>query len=242
MKRLTALIIDDERLARTDLRKKLGAYSEIEVIGEASGVASGITAIRELNPDILFLDIHLSDGNGFELLNRIEFSGRIIFVTAYDEYACRAFEINAIDYILKPFSKERLSSAISHLLSSDNFKNSKAASKFRYDDIIMIELKNRIHFIKIENIICLKAEREYTNIFEKGGNKYLVLKAIGYWQNELPDEQFARIHRNAIINFNYIDKTEKSGNTARVFLREISEPVSISRGYYKLIKNRYFYK
>ncbi|TAL76578.1 MAG: response regulator transcription factor [Bacteroidetes bacterium] len=242
MRRLTALIIDDERLARLNLRKMLDVYSEIEVIGEASGIETGIKAIRDLNPDLLFLDIKLSDGTGFDLLNKAEFKGKVIFQTAYDEYACRAFEINALDYLLKPITKERLKKVITNLISSENEKTVRNIQRFRYDDRIMIEKKKNIHFIKVENIIYIKAEREYTTLFEKGGNEYLVLKSIGDWQKELPDEHFARVHRNSIINFNYIERSERFGNTANIFLISIPEPISISRGYYKLIKSRYFYK
>lgn len=242
MKRLTALIIDDERLARLNLRKKLFMFSEIEVIGEASGVETGIKAIRDLTPDLLFLDIKLSDGNGFDLLNKAEFKGKVIFQTAYDEYACRAFEINAIDYLLKPITKERLKKVVANLINSEQEKNVYSLQKLRYDDRIMIEQKKNIHFFKVENIICIKADREYTSLFEKGGKEYLVLKSIGDWQKELPDEHFARVHRNSIINFNYIERSERLGNTANIFLQSIPEPVPISRGYYKLIKTRYFYK
>jgi two-component system LytT family response regulator len=242
MRRLTALIIDDERLARLNLRKKLSMFSEVEVIGEASGIETGIKAIRELNPDILFLDIKLSDGTGFDLLNKVEFKGKVIFQTAYDEYACRAFEINALDYLLKPITKERLKQVITNLVSSENEKSIRSIQRFRYDDRIMIEQKRNIHFIKVENIIYIKAEREYTTLFEKGGNEYLVLKSIGDWQRELPDEHFARVHRHSIINFNYIERSERLGNTANLFLISIPEAISISRGYYKLIKTRYFYK
>jgi two-component system LytT family response regulator len=242
MRRLTALIIDDERLARLNLRKKLSIYSEIEVIGEASGIESGLKALCDLNPDLLFLDIKLSDGTGFDLLNKADFKGKVIFQTAYDEYACRAFEINAIDYLLKPITKERLKHVITNLISAENEKNIHSIQRFRYDDRIMIEQKKNIHFIKVENIIYIKAEREYTTLFEKGGNEYLVLKSIGDWQKELPDEHFARVHRNSIINFNYIERSERLGNTANMFLISIPEPISISRGYYKLIKTRYFYK
>jgi two-component system LytT family response regulator len=242
MKRLTALIIDDERLARLNLRKKLSMFSEIEVIGEASGMETGIKAIRDHNPDILFLDIKLSDGNGFDLLNKVEFKGKVIFQTAYDEYACRAFEINAIDYLLKPITKERLKKVVANLINSEHEKNVSGFQKFRYDDRIMIEQKKNIHFIKVENIVCIKADREYTSLFEKGGKEYLVLKSIGDWQKELPDEHFARVHRNSVINFNYIERSERFGNTAIIFLVSIPEPVPISRGYYKLIKTRYFYK
>jgi len=242
MRRLTTLIIDDERLARLNLRKKLSMFSEVEVIGEASGIETGIKAIRELNPDILFLDIKLSDGTGFDLLNKVEFKGKVIFQTAYDEYACRAFEINALDYLLKPITKERLKQVITNLVSSENEKSTRGTQRFRYDDRIMIEQKKNIHFIKVENIIYIKAEREYTTLFEKGGNEYLVLKSIGDWQKELPDEHFARVHRHSIINFNYIERSERLGNTANLFLISIPEAISISRGYYKLIKTRYFYK
>jgi two-component system, LytTR family, response regulator len=242
MRRLTALIIDDERLARLNLRKKLSGFSEIEVVGDASGMETGIKAIRDLNPDVLFLDIKLSDGNGFDLLNRVEFKGKVIFQTAYNEYACRAFEINAIDYLLKPITNERLKNVIDNLINSEHEKNVFSLQKFRYDDRIMIEQKKNIYFIKVENIICIKADREYTLIIEKGGKEYLLLKSIGDWQKELPDEHFARVHRNSIINFNYIERSERQGNTANIFLIGISDPISISRGYYKLIKTRYFYK
>jgi two-component system LytT family response regulator len=242
MRRLTALIIDDERLARLNLRKKLSMFSEIEVIGEASGIETGIKAISGLTPDLLFLDIKLSDGTGFDLLNRVEFKGKVIFQTAYDEYACRAFEINAIDYLLKPITKERLKKVVDNLIISEHEKNVYSLKKFRYDDRIMIEQKKNIHFFKVENIICIKADREYTSLFEKGGKEYLVLKSIGDWQKELPDEHFARVHRNSIINFNYIERSERIGNTANIFLQSIPEPIPISRGYYKLIKSRYFYK
>jgi two-component system, LytTR family, response regulator len=242
MRRLTALIIDDERLARLNLRKKLSMFSEIEVIGEASGIETGIKAISDLNPDLLFLDIKLSDGTGFDLLNKVEFKGKVIFQTAYDEYACRAFEINALDYLLKPITKERLKKVIENFINSSNENNAHNNPKFRYDDRIMIEQRKSIYFIKVENIICIRAEREYTTIFEKGGSEYLILKSIGDWQKELPDEHFARVHRNSIINFNYIERSERFGNTANIFLSTIQEPILISRGYYKLIKSRYFYK
>lgn len=242
MRRLTALIIDDERLARLNLRKMLSIYSEIEVISEASNIEAGIKAIRDFIPDLLFLDVKLSDGTGFDLLNRVEFKGKVIFQTAYDEYACRAFEINALDYLLKPITKERLKNVITKLINSENEKNVRNIQRFRYDDRIMIEQKKNIHFIKIENIIYIKADREYTTLFEKGGKEYLVLKSIGDWQKELPDEHFARVHRNSIINFNYIEHSERSGNSANIFLISIPDPISISRGYYKLIKTRYFYK
>jgi two-component system LytT family response regulator len=242
MKRYSALIIDDERLARFSLIKKLRNFSEINILGEASGIASAIKAMEALNPDLIFLDIQLSDGNGFDLLNKIDFGGKIIFVTAYDEYAFRAFEINAQDYLLKPVSMERLKNAINRLKSEDKKEAFTSISKFRYDDRIMIEQKNSIHFLKIDNIVLINASKSYTIITDKSGKKYLICRSMSEWESRLPEEHFCRVHRNSIVNFNFIEKTEKSGNSAVINIVGIPNPVLVSRGYYKLMRSRYFFK
>jgi len=241
MKRYSALIIDDERLARVSLTKKLRNFSEIDIIGEASGIASAIKAIEAFNPDLLFLDIQLSDGNGFDLLDKIDYNGKIIFVTAYDEYAFRAFEINAQDYLLKPISAERLKNAINKLKSEDQRESFTAFAKLKYDDRIMIEQKNSIHFLKIDNIVLINASKSYTVIIDKTGGKYLICRSMSEWESRLPEEHFCRVHRNSIVNFNFIEKTEKSGNTAVINMVGIPGPVVVSRGYYKLMKARYFF-
>jgi two-component system, LytTR family, response regulator len=242
MKRYSALVIDDERLARFSLTKKLRNFSEIDIVGEASGIASAVKAIEALKPDLLFLDIQLSDGNGFDLLDKIDYRGKIIFVTAYDEYAFRAFEINAQDYLLKPVSTERLKNAINQLKSEDQKEAFTAVSKFRYDDRIMIEQKNAIHFLKIDSIVQINASKSYTFIIDKKGRRYLVCRSMSEWESSLPEDQFCRVHRNSIVNFNFIEKTEKSGNAAVISMIGIPDPVVVSRGYYKLMKERYFFK
>jgi two-component system LytT family response regulator len=242
MKRYSALIIDDERLARFSLAKKLRNFPEINIVGEASGIASAIKAIETLDPDLLFLDIQLSDGNGFDLLNKIDYSGKVIFITAYDEYAFRAFEINARDYLLKPVSAERLKNVINRLKYDDQKETFTAVSKFRYDDRIMIEQKNSIHFLRIDNIVLIKASKSYTVLIDNTGKKYLIRRSMSEWESRLPEEHFCRVHRNSIVNFNFIEKTEKSGNTAIINIAGIPDHIVISRGYYKLMKLRYFYK
>jgi two-component system LytT family response regulator len=182
MKRYSALIIDDENIARFNLIKKLRNFSEIDIVGEASGIASAIKAIEALKPDLLFLDIQLSDGNGFDLLDKIEYSGKIIFVTAYDEYAFRAFEINAQDYLLKPVSVERLKNAIDRLKSEDRKEAFIVVSKFRYDDRIMIEQRNAIHFLKIDSIVQIKASKSYTFIIDKNRKEYLTCRSMSEWE------------------------------------------------------------
>ena len=242
MKRLTSLVIDDERLARITLIRELNRFNEIEVIGEASNIQNGIEAINKLNPDILFLDIQLSDGDGFDLLEKVEYKGKIVFVTAFNEYATRAFEINALDYLTKPVSKDKIEHVLNKLSDNNQYKIFDNQIEFRYDDRIMIEQKKSIHFLKLDTLVCIRAERDYSSLTDCNGKEYLVLENIGKWQKKLPDEHFARIHRNAIVNFNFIEKAEKTGNTARIFLKNIPNPILVSRGYYKLIKSRYFYK
>ncbi len=242
MEKLTAVIIDDERLARVSLSRELSGFEEINIIGEASSIQTAVKVIEKLSPDILFLDIQLSDGSGFDLLERVDYKGKIVFVTAFDEYATRAFEVNALDYLMKPVSHERAERVVKRLTTGSQVNDHKKAGGFRYDDRIMIEQKKSINFIKLDTLVCIKAERDYTMLTDSTGKEYLVYENIGEWQKKLPDEHFARIHRNSIINFNYIEKAEKYGNTAQIFLRNIRTPVTVSRGYYKLIKARYFYK
>jgi two-component system LytT family response regulator len=242
MSNFKTLIIDDERLARVALKKELAAFPQFEIVGEASSIASAVKEIRELDPDVIFLDIQLSDGNGFDLLEQVEFKGKIIFVTAYNEYAFRAFEINAQDYLIKPVSKERLGKVL-HKLSSRLSENDQGETvNFKYEDRIMVEQKKSISFLKLDKLVCIRAERDYTSLLDSSGKEYLILERIGKWQKKLPSEHFVRVHRNAIINFNFIEKAEKTGNTALVFLKGISKPVHVSRGYYKMLRAKYFYK
>jgi len=240
MKVYSAYIVDDERLARDGLRKKLENYPEIEVIGEGSNIPSAIKGIENLNPEILFLDIQLSDGTGFDLINKIDYNGKIIFVTAYDEFALRAFEINALDYLMKPISEERLESAISRIKSEEQEIDSEILGKLKYDDRVMVSTRNSIHFIEIKNIIVIEASGDYTFVQTSEGKRYLTTKSMQEWEKRLPDQHFMRIHRSYIVNFSFIEKTDKHAHhTALIFLKGLKDPVKISRSYYKKIKDRY---
>jgi DNA-binding LytR/AlgR family response regulator len=242
MKRLTSLIVDDERLARVSLKKELSKFLEFEIVGEASSIKTAVPAIQKLNPDVLFLDIQLSDGTGFDLLDQVEYKGKIIFVTAYYDYATRAFEINAQDYLIKPVSKERITNVLKKIVEKDKDSDHDRLLMFNYEDRIMVEQKKSIHFLKLNTLVCIRAEKDYTSLIDCTGKAYLVLESISNWQKKLPEDHFARVHRNSIINFNFIEKAEKTGNTAFLFLKGVSAPVTVSRGYYKMLKTKYFYK
>lgn len=242
MKTYKSYIIDDEPLAIRSLKKKLENFPEIEIVGESTKMAKAIKEINANPPDLLFLDIQLDQGSGFDLLDKIEYSGKVIFVTAYDEYAFRAFEVNALDYLLKPISAERLKTTIEKI----NQKTEKFIPKpsnivrYNYNDRIMAFDKNQIRFVLLENIQIISAARDYSTIETMDGRRILIMRTMSEWEERLPLEHFIRIHRSYIVNLNQIDKILRfSTSSAKVYIKNHPEPVTISRSYYKDLKNRY---
>jgi two-component system LytT family response regulator len=234
------LIIDDERLARLALRKDLEKFPEINIIGEASGFATAKELITRLKPDLLFLDIQLTDGNGFDLLNQVEYSGEVIFVTAYDEFAIRAFEVNALDYLVKPSSIKRLKVAIDRLSDKQKANPPENVVKLEYNDRLLVIHRNSANFIKIDTITHISASQECSYLHTTDGKEYLTARSIAYWEHRLPDAHFCRVHRSTILNFNYISKINHNiTGTGEAYLHHVAEPLSISRNYFKVLKNRY---
>lgn len=242
MKTYKAYILDDEPLAIISLKKKLENFAEIIIIGESTRMNKAIYDISEIKPDILFLDIQLAEGTGFDFLNNIRFEGNVIFVTAYDEYAFRAFEVNALDYLLKPVSEERMSETIKKI-KNNQYNYSKKPScelKYRYSDRLFVIEKNYIKFIFLENVTSIYAARDYSFIESNDGKKSIILRTMAEWEARLPKEHFVRIHRSYIVNINYIEKIVKnSTSTAKVYMKNLSEPISLSRTYYKNLRNNY---
>lgn len=235
-----AIIIDDERLARLALKKELERFPEIVILGEAPGIKAAKSLIEKTDPNLLFLDIQLADGDGFDLLNQIDYSGKVIFVTAYDQYAIRAFEINAIDYLLKPISSRRLQSAINKLSLDHSQSTPDAEPKLIYTDRLMVTHRKSVNFIKISSIASIIASREYSNIFTFEGKQFISSRSIGHWEARLPDENFCRIHRGTIINFDAIMKIDHTyGSSAKVSIQGHAEPLNISRSYFKKLRDRY---
>ena len=243
MKSYTGYILDDEPLAIRSLRKKLEKFPEIEIIGEATRLKKALSDISEMKPEILFLDIQLTECTGFDLLNKINYTGKVIFVTAFDEYALRAFEINAVAYLLKPVSTERLASAIERVKSEEYYRTPDGlpvSTKFRYSDRILVVERGQIRFILLETITVISAARDYSMIETLDGKKSIMMRSMAEWMNRLPVEHFIRIHRSYIVNINHIEKiVRNSTNTARVYIKNHNEPISLSRTYYSILKGRY---
>lgn len=238
------LIVDDEWLAREGLRRLLQKFDEIEVIGEADCVSNAAQMIKETQPDVVFLDIQMPDGNGFALFDQVDVDFRVIFVTAFDDYAIRAFEINALDYLLKPISMSRLSQAVARLATKSPkdkaMKDKPLKEKLNYDDYLFANSKGRVGFVKINSILYIQAAGDYSEVFTNTGEKRMVLRTLKEWEEYLPDNNFLRIHRNTIINLNFIDKVEPwAKSTFQIHMRHINEPFTTSQKYTKELRKKF---
>jgi two-component system LytT family response regulator len=236
MKMHRSLIIDDERLARVTLKDMLADYPVIEIIGEAESVEQSIPLIINLDPQLLFLDIQLTDGTGFDLLNKISYSGKVIFITAYDEFAIRAFEVNAIHYLLKPISHKNLKEAIERLQRTEPEREFGNLINFKSTDRLLVSCGNYLNFIKVSSIATITAAGDYSLIRTSDGKEFIDSKTMTGWETRLPENHFLRINRSTIINFDSIEKTEvKSVNLVLIYVKGIANTFRISRFYYKKI-------
>jgi two-component system, LytTR family, response regulator len=238
MKPWHAVIVDDERLARNKLRALLAAHPEIQIVAEADSAATALQAVRDTHPDVVFLDIQMPGASGFELANQLPAEVRIIFVTAFDEYALRAFEINALDYLLKPVTPARLAKTIARLAQNELAQPS-ANRLLEYDDHLFLNLGDGARFIRVSSIKCIYAADVYSEVLTIDGQRLLVLKPLSEWEARLPAKHFARIHRSAIINLALVERVEKwFGYSFQVYLRDLAEPLTLSRRYAARLKDR----
>jgi len=229
--RFTAIIVDDERLARKELRSMLAEHEIIDVVGDAETVTQAAELVHAKKPDVLFLDIQLPGETGFDLLEKITHPCQIIFVTAFDAYAIRAFEVNALDYLLKPINPARLAQAIERLMIPDS-ASAAPARALEYEDRLFIEVDERSRFLKVSDIIVISAMGDYSQIFSSDGQKSLVLKPLKDWEERLPAKHFTRIHRSTIINVDYVERVENWFNRSyRIHIRQLAEPLVMSRRY-----------
>jgi two-component system, LytTR family, response regulator len=237
-KKLRAIIIDDERLARNDLRSMLSEYKDIEIIGEADGVGKAIEIINQEDPDLLFLDIQMPGESGFDLLEKIDLHARVIFVTAFDEYAIRAFEVDAIDYLLKPVNPERLKSALERLHREDNLPVNQKRP-LEYDGTLLLSINSHLKFLRVNSIVYIQSAGDYSEVMTNENKKGLIQKSMAEWEQRLPDKYFCRIHRSTIVNIEFISKIDEwFGNSYQVQLKGFNTPLTMSRRYASLLKQK----
>jgi two-component system LytT family response regulator len=236
--KLKTLLVDDERLARNKLRSMLASYPQIQIVGEADSVASAVELIENARPDVIFLDIQMPGETGFALLEKVEADFKTIFVTAFDEHAIRAFEVNALDYLLKPVNPARLARSIERLVAS-TVEHENARRALEYDDHIFLSIDRRTRFIKVNAIKCIVAEGPYSRVFTSDGAQSMVLRSLKEWEDRLPEKHFLRIHRSTIINLECVSKIEKWLNYSyQVFVDGIEQPFVMSRRYAARLKDR----
>jgi two-component system LytT family response regulator len=237
-KQWQAIIVDDERLARQKLRAMLSAHPKIQITGEADSVEATMKLIAATQPELIFLDIQMPGASGFELLNHVTQPIKIIFVTAFDKYAIRAFEVNALDYLLKPVNPERLANAVARL-SEAGEPQAPPGRPLEYDDFLFLPVGDGSRFLKISEIKCICAAGSYSEVRTADNVKSLVLKPLNEWEERLPDKHFARIHRATIINTSFVERTEKWFNYSyQVHLRGVAEPFTMSRRYAAKLKEK----
>ncbi|MFV0605662.1 MAG: LytR/AlgR family response regulator transcription factor [Niabella sp.] len=230
---MRTIIIDDERLARKELKKLLQDFPEIEIIDEANNADTGIEKINTLQPDLIFLDIQMPGKTGFDMLALLVDVPQIIFTTAYDEFALKAFEVNALDYLLKPIDNNRLKDAIKKLDFSRPVKNKEADFSTNNEILsessqVFVKDGDRCWFIKLNEIRLFESMGNYAKVFF-GNNKPLILKSLNALEEKLDPKLFFRANRKQIVNLRMVEKIEPYFNNGLVIEIKGGEKIEVSR-------------
>lgn len=225
---LKVILIDDERLARSELKRLLQEFPDVEIIGEATNANEGIEKIESLNPDLVFLDIQMPGKTGFDMLTQLERAPHIIFVTAYDEYALKAFEVNALDYLMKPVEPKRLSEALLKVQQKEEEMLSPNRSILKESDQVFVKDGERCWFVKLADVRLFESVGNYTKVYF-GSNKPLILKSLNALEERLDEKVFFRANRKYIINLRKIEKIESYFNGGLLVDLADGEKIEVSR-------------
>jgi two-component system LytT family response regulator len=240
-RRRHAVIVDDERLARRELRTLLeeAHAGQVQIAGEAASVAEAARLVKATGADVVFLDIQLAGETGMDLLPLLGENVDIVFVTAYDQHALRAFEVNALDYLLKPVAPERLAMTVNRLSAAQ--APAPAPETVSYDDRLFLRLGQERAFVRVRDIAAIEAEGDSSTLLLA---PHLARKAspksLREWERRLPGRHFVRIHRSTIVNLEYVERLEPWSHAGqRVYLRGVREPLSMSRRFGARLKDRF---
>ncbi|MEO6813089.1 MAG: response regulator [Ginsengibacter sp.] len=227
---LKVILIDDERLARSELKRLLQEFPDVEVIGEAANADEGIEKIETLNPDLIFLDIQMPGKTGFDMLTQLERLPHVIFVTAYDEYALKAFEVNALDYLMKPVEPKRLADALTKVRQKDEEERLSYTNRglLSENDQVFVKDGERCWFVKLSDVRLFESVGNYAKVFF-GTNKPLILKSLNALEERLDEKVFFRANRKHIINLRMIEKIEPYFNGGLLLDLTGGEKIEVSR-------------
>lgn len=240
-RKLRTLIVDDEELARKVLRELLSAYSEIEIVAECKNGLEAVKAVAEHKPDLLFLDVQMPKLTGFDVLELVGTESSVIFVTAYDEYAMKAFEVHAVDYLLKPVGKQRLDAALQRVKSRSQEKLPAAAElttasrpSGQFAERLVVKDGTRVTLIPAAKLDYAEAQDDYVALASEG-KKHLKQQTIASLETALDPRQFVRIHRSYIVNLERVTRIEPYGKDSRVAVLSSGVRLPVSRaGYARL--------
>ncbi|MFZ6050811.1 LytR/AlgR family response regulator transcription factor [Halocola ammonii] len=226
---MKSIIIEDSRLARSELKNLLSEIPEVEVVAEAANAEEGIEKIAEFEPELIFLDINMPGKNGFEMLEELDELPKVIFTTAYDEYAIKSFEYNALDYLLKPINPERLKKAIKKCVENEPPSQKKdSGEELGEDSRIFIKDGEKCWIVRVGDVRMFEVCGNYSRVhFEK--NKPMILKSLNQLEEKLSTKTFFRANRQEIINLNYIKNVEPWFNGRLKLELTEGEEVEVSR-------------
>ena len=237
---MKVIIIDDEPLARSIVKEYLQSYTNVDVVAECSDGFEGMKAIVQYEPELIFLDIQMPKINGFEMLELIENPPAVIFTTAFDEFAIKAFELNVTDYLLKPFSKERFNKAVQKYLNKSSISSPQpvietAAQSPGQQNRIVVKDGNKIKIIPVNQIHYLEAADDYVKIVT-GEGSFLKKRTMNFFEQSLGIYQFVRIHRSYIVNTQLITRIEAFEKDSHLVLLSTGAKLPVSKSGYTRLK------
>lgn len=237
---IRALIVDDERLARVALKSLLAERPDVAVVGEADGVASARTILATTSVDVIFLDVQMPGGSGFELASQ-PLGARVVFCTAYEQYAVRAFEVNALDYLVKPVAPEALDRALRRISSATLAPPelpSVSEGSLTIDDLVSLREGGAIHFARVRGVTFIQAADDYSEVHLEDGRVMLVDVTLRAWEGRLPSVDFVRIHRSSLVSLHHVAEVRFADGHGEVHLRGGGAPLVVSRRMGKALRER----
>jgi two-component system LytT family response regulator len=239
---ITSIIVDDERLARRELKRLLEPHTDVDILAECSNADEAKEMIEKMRPDLLFLDIQMPGKTGFDLMEMLDYTPEVIFITAYDEFALKAFNANALDYILKPIEEERLKNALNRVSEKiDDRKNSETyksqQEQLGQHDQVFVKDGDKCWFVTLKDVRLFESEGNYVRVYFEN-NKPLILKSLNNLDKKLSDKDFFRANRKHIINLKWVDKIETWFNGGLLVILKDGKRIEISRRQAVKLKDR----
>lgn len=228
---MKALVVEDSRLAREGLVRMLEQFEGIEVVGQADHPDSALALVERARPDVIFLDIHMPGATGFDLLEKLDYSPRVVFTTAHSEYAVRSFDYHTIDYLLKPISQDRLAVAIGKLKQEHDGPPASGREPVPVLDItsrMFVKDGDRCHLVTLESVRYVESCKNYVRIFF-GDQKAFVKKSLSSLEERLPRKHFFRVSRQHIVNLQSIDRIDESVGEGYVITMSDGKEIEVSR-------------